>query len=101
MNNSTYITSVESKLIIPDVLSEKMAKHTNKVKLAHFTIPSVLETIDHRSSETFMCGNVEMVYLNDDMQVGFKKVPVFTRFLFTGKKHGSESYNLDWCTSLS
>jgi hypothetical protein len=101
MNNSTYITSVESKLIIPDVLPEKLAKHTNKVKLPQFTIPAVLETIDHRSSETFMCGNVEMIYLTDDMQVGFVKVPVFTRFLFTGKKHGSESYNLDWCTSLS
>ena len=101
MNNSTYITSVESKLIIPDVLPEKLAKHTNKVNLPQFTIPSILETIDHRSSETFMCGNVEMVFLSEDMQVGFIKVPVFTRFLFTGKKHGRESYNLDWCTSLS
>ena len=101
MNNSTYITSVESKLVIPDVLPEKLAKHTNKVNLPKFTIPSVLETIDHRSSETFMCGNIEMIYLTDDMKVGFVKVPVFTRFLFTGKKHGHESYNLDWCTSLS
>lgn len=101
MNKSTYITSVESKLIIPDVLPEKLAKDTYKIKLPQFTIPSILETIDHRSSETFMCGNVEMVYLSDDMQVGFKKVPVITRFLFTGKKHGLESYNLDWCTSLS
>jgi hypothetical protein len=101
MNNSTYITSVESKLIIPDVLSKKLATHSSKVKLPHFTIPSVLETIDHRSSETFMCGNVEMVFMNDNMQVGFKRIPVMTRFLFTGKKHGHETYNLDWCTSLS
>jgi hypothetical protein len=35
------------------------------------------------------------------MQVGFKKVPVFARFLFTGKKNNEEQFNLDWCTSLS
>jgi hypothetical protein len=100
-NNSTYITSVESKLIIPDVLTKKMATDKNKVKLPKFIIPSVLETIEHKSSESFVCGNIELVYLSDDMQVGFKKVPVFARFLFTGKKHKEEQFNLDWCTSLS
>ena len=101
MNNSTYITSIHSKLTIPDLLPVKLEAHRSEIKLPKFVIPSVLETIEHSTSETYVSGNIEMIYLNNKMKVGCMYIPFFTRFIFTGKKDNENSFNLDWCTSLS
>ena len=102
MNNSTYITTVFSKLDLPDVLLETIAKHRVDLRPSEIIIPDILETIDTSSSETYTTGNVEVIFVSDDLEdFGYINVPVITPFLFTCTKGSKDEFDLDWSTSLS
>lgn len=102
MNSSTYITTVFSKLDVPEILLEKLASHKHEMKQSQVIIPDVLETIDHSSTETYTTGNVEVIFVNDNLEdFGYINVPVITPFIFTCTKGNADEFNLDWCTSLS
>jgi len=102
MENPGYITTVFSKLDLPETLLESLAKHRNQIKPSQVIIPDVLETIDHNSSETYTTGNVEVIFVSDDLEdFGYINVPVITPFLFTCTKGSEEEFDVDWATSLS
>ena len=102
MEHSGYITTVFSKLDLPETLLESLAKHRNEIKPSQVIIPDVLETIDHNSSETYTTGNVEVIFVSDDLEdFGYINVPVITPFLFTCTKGSEEEFDVDWATSLS
>src|SRR5258705_2214511 len=102
MNNATYITTVFSKLDLPESLLESLARHRSEIKPSEVVIPNILETIDHSSSETYTTGNVEVIFVSDDLEdFGYINVPVITPFLFTCTKGSEEEFDVDWATSLS
>ena len=51
-NSTTYITTVFSKLELPEILLEKLACTRSEMKPSEIVIPNILETIDHNSTET-------------------------------------------------
>jgi len=102
MSNSTYITTVFSKLDLPESLLESLARHRSEIKPSAVVIPNILETIDHSSSETYTTGNVEVIFVSDDLEdFGYINVPVITPFLFTCTKGSKDEFYVDWSTSLS
>lgn len=101
-NNPTYITTVFSKLDFPEMLLEKLANRKDPIKSSEVLIPDVLETVDHHSSETYTTGNVEVIFVSDDLEdFGYINVPVITPFVFTCTKGSKNEFFIDWCTSLS
>jgi hypothetical protein len=103
MNNSTtYITTVFSKLDLPEILLEKLAGTRSEMKASEIVIPNILETIDHNSTETYTTGNVEVIFVSDDLEdFGYINLPVITPFLFTCTKGSKDEFEVDWSTSLS
>ena len=102
MENAGYITTVFSKLDLPETLLESLARHRSVVKPSQVVIPDILETIDHSSSETYTTGVVEVIFVSDDLEdFGYINVPVITPFLFTCTKGSEEEFDVDWATSLS
>ena len=102
MNSTTYITTVFSKLDLPESLLENLARHRDEIKPSEVVIPNILETIDHSSSETYTTGNVEVIFVSDDLEdFGYINVPVITPFLFTCTKGSKDEFYVDWSTSLS
>jgi hypothetical protein len=102
MENAGYITTVFSKLDLPETLLESLAKHRNENRPTQVIIPDVLETIDHNSSETYTTGVVEVIFVSDDLEdFGYINVPVITPFLFTCTKGSEEEFDVEWATSLS
>ena len=102
MRNATHITTVFSNLDMPEILLEKLAGQGPVMKPSQVVIPEILETIDHRSTETYTSGNVQVIFVTEDMEeFGYINIPVITPFLFTCTKGSNEEFNLDWCTSLS
>ena len=103
MNNSTsYITTVFSRLDLPETLLENLARNRSEVKPSQVVIPDILETIDHHSSETYTTGNVEVIFVSNNFEdFGYINVPVITPFLFTCTKGSKEEIDLEWSTSLS
>src|SRR5256885_4978638 len=102
MENSTYITTVFSRLDLPESLLESLAKHRSDSKPSKVIIPEVLETIDHNSSETYTTGNVEVIFVSDNLEdFGYIHVPVITPFLFTCTRGSKDEFDVDWATSLS
>jgi len=102
-NSSTYITTVFSRLDLPDVLLETLARHrSDDGKPSEVVIPHILETISHNSSETYTTGNVEVIFVSDDLEdFGYINVPVITPFLFTCTRGSKDDFNVDWAASLS
>jgi len=101
-NSTTYITTVFSKLDIPEMLLEKLAGTRTDVKPSETIIPNILETVDHNSTETYTTVNVEVIFMSDDFEdFGYIHVPVITPFLFTCTKGSKEEFEVDWATSLS
>jgi hypothetical protein len=103
MDNSTsYITTVFSKLDLPEILLEKLAYTRTEMKPSEVVIPHILETIDHNSTETYTTGNVEVIFMSDDFEdFGYIHVPVITPFIFTCTKGSKDEFDVDWSTSLS
>jgi hypothetical protein len=102
MENCNYhITSVFSRLDFPGEMLGKLASVREGYKPCEILIPEVLETIQHSSAETYTSGDVEMIFLNDDMEIGYLSIPVVTPFVITCTKGNQQDFNLDWCTSLS
>ena len=103
MENSTqYITTVFSKLDVPDILLEKLAGSSAEMKPSKVVIPNVLETIGHNSTETYTTVNVEVIFMSNDMEdFSYIHVPVITPFLFTCTKGSKNEYMVDWAASLS
>jgi len=102
MDNSGYITTVFSKLDLPETLLESLAKFRSAAGRSKVIIPNVLETIEHNSSETYTTGVVEVIFVSDDLEdFGYINVPVITPFLFTCTKGSEEEFDVDWATSLS
>jgi hypothetical protein len=102
MNNSTHITSVLSRLDFPETLLEKFADNSSDEKPSEIIIPDLLETIKHTTSETYSSGNVEVIFVHNDLKkVGYISIPVITPFIFTCTKGNQKEFNLDWSTSLS
>jgi len=100
-NSTSYITTVFSKLDIPEILLEKLAG-TRDMRPSEMVIPNVLETVDHNSTETYTTVNVEVIFMSDDLEdFGYIHVPVITPFLFTCTKGSKEEFEVDWATSLS
>jgi hypothetical protein len=101
-NSTTYITTVFSKLDIPELLLEKLADTRFEMNTSEIVIPNILETIDHNSTETYTTVNVEVIFMSDDMEdFGYIHVPVITPFLFTCTKGSNDEFNVDWASSLS
>lgn len=101
-NSTSYITTVFSKLNIPEVLLEKLAVSRTARKTSEIVIPNILETIDHNSTETYTTVNVEVIFMSDDFEdFGYIHVPVITPFLFTCTKGSKEDFDVDWASSLS
>ncbi|TMI91934.1 MAG: hypothetical protein E6H06_15275 [Bacteroidetes bacterium] len=101
-NSTTYITTVFSKLDIPEMLLEKLAGNRAEMKTSEVVIPNILETIDHSSTETYTTVNVEVIFMSDDFEdFGYIHVPVITPFLFTCTKGSKDEFDVDWATSLS
>src|SRR6266498_2687228 len=103
MDNSTiYITTVFSKLDLPEILLEKLAGTRSEMKASQIVIPNILETIDHNSTEIYTTGNVEVIFVSDDLEdFGYINLPVITPFLFTCTKGSKDEFEVDWSTSLS
>ena len=102
MDNSTYITTVFSTLDLPEVLLESLARHRGFTRPSEVIIPDVMETIEHGSSETYTTGNVEVIFVSDDLEdFGYINVPVITPFLFTCTKGGRNEHMVEWSTSLN
>lgn len=100
-NSTSYITTVFSKLDIPEILLEKLAG-TTEMKAPELIIANVLETIGHNSTETYTTVNVEVIFMSDDLEdFGYIHVPVITPFLFTCTKGSRSEINVDWAASLS
>jgi hypothetical protein len=101
-NSTTYITTVFSKLDIPDMLLEKLAGTRAEMKTSETVIPNILETIDHHSTETYTTVNVEVIFMSDDFEdFAYIHVPMITPFLFTCTKGSKDEFDVDWATSLS
>jgi len=101
-NSTSYITTVFSKLDIPEVLLEKIASSKTGAKASQTIIPGILETIDHNSTETYTSVNVEVIFMSDDLEdFGYIHVPVITPFLFTCNKGSDKEFNVGWAASLS
>jgi len=102
MENSTYITTVFSKLDLPETLLESLARYRSDIKPSQVVIPDILETIDHNSTETYTTGIVEVIFVSDDLEdFGYINVPVITPFLFTCTRGSKDEFYVDWSTSLS
>jgi hypothetical protein len=101
-NSTTYITTVFSKLDLPEILLERLADARSEMKPSKIVIPNILETIDHHSTETYTSGNVEVIFMSDDFEdFAYIHVPVITPFIFTCTKGSKDEFDVDWCTSLS
>ena len=101
-NSTSYITTVFSKLDIPEMLLEKLAVTKSEMKIPETIIPGVLETINHNSTETYTTVNVEVIFMSDDLEdFGYIHVPVITPFLFTCTKGSQDDFDVDWAASLS
>ena len=100
-NTNYYITSVFSRLDFPEQMLGQLARFREGSKPCETIIPDVLETIQHCSSETYTSGDVELIFLNDDMEIGYLNVPIVTPFVISCTKGSEGEFNLDWCTSLS
>ena len=101
-NSTSYITTVFSKLDLPEILLEKLAGTRSDMKTSEIVIPNILETIDHNSTEIYTTVNVEVIFMSDDLEdFGYIHIPVITPFLFTCTKGAKEEFDVDWCTSLS
>lgn len=101
-NSTSYITTVFSKLDLPEMLLEKLAGTNTDEKSSEVVIPGILETMVHHSMETYTTVNVEVIFMSDDLEdFGYIHVPVITPFLFTCTKGSKEGYNIDWAASLS
>jgi len=101
-NSTTYITTVFSKLDLPEILLEKLACTRSEMKPSEIVIPNILETIDHNSTETYTTGNVEVIFMSDDFEdFGYIHVPVITPFIFTCTKGSKDEFDVDWSASLS
>ena len=98
-NSTTYITTVFSKIELPELLLEKLA---GEMKPSEIVIPNILETIDHHSTETYTTANVEVIFMSDDFEdFAYIHVPVITPFIFTCTKGSEDEFDVDWSTSLS
>jgi len=101
-NSTTYITTVFSKIEIPELLLERLADTRAEMKPSEIVIPNILETIDHHSTETYTTANVEVIFMSDDFEdFGYIHVPVITPFIFTCTKGSKDEFDVDWSTSLS
>jgi len=101
-NSTSYITTVFSKLNIPEILLEQIASTRYETKASETLIPNVLETINHNSTETYTTVNVEVIFMSDDLEdFGYIHVPVITPFLFTCTKGSKNVFQVDWAASLS
>lgn len=101
-NSTTYITTVFSKLDLPEILLERLADARSEMKPSKVVIPNILETIDHQSTETYTSGNVEVIFMSDDFEdFAYIHVPVITPFVFTCTKGSKDEFDVDWSTSLS
>jgi hypothetical protein len=101
-NSTTYITTVFSKLDIPDLLLEKLASAKANIHKSENVIPGILETIDHNSTEIFTTVNVEVIFMSDDLEdFGYIHVPVITPLLFTSTKGSKNEFDVSWASSLS
>jgi hypothetical protein len=101
-NSTSYITTVFSKLDIPEMLLEQIANTRSKTEVPETVIPNILETIDHSSTETYTTVNVEVIFMSDDLEdFGYIHVPVITPFLFTCTKGSKNMFEVDWAASLS
>jgi hypothetical protein len=101
-NSTSYITTVFSKLDIPELLLEKIAGAKTEIKNSEIVIPNILETIGHSSTETYTTVNVEVIFMSDDLEdFEYIHVPVITPFLFTCTKGSNNEFNVDWAASLS
>ncbi|HEY2722228.1 MAG TPA: hypothetical protein VGI82_10910 [Chitinophagaceae bacterium] len=101
-NSTSYITTVFSKLDIPETLLEKLAATKADMKPSKIVIPDILETIDHNSTETYTTVNVEVIFMSDDLEdFEYTHIPVITPFLFTCTKGSKREFNVDWAASLS
>jgi len=103
MENSTqYITTVFSKLDVPEILLEKLAGSRTKIETSKVILPNVMETIGHNSTETYTTVNVEVIFMSNDLEdFSYIHVPVITPFLFTCTKGSKDGYMIDWAASLS
>ena len=101
-NSTSYITTVFSKLDIPEILLEKLADTRSEMRSSEIVIPNILETIDHHSTETYTTVNVEVIFMSGDLEdFEYIHVPVITPFLFTCTKGSNDQFNVDWAASLS
>jgi hypothetical protein len=101
-NSTTYITTVFSKLDLPEILLEKLAVTRGEMKPSEIVIPDILETIDHNSTETYTTGNVEVIFMSNDLaDFGYIHIPVITPFIFTCTKGSKDEFDVDWSASLS
>jgi hypothetical protein len=101
-NSLTYITTVFSKLDIPELLLEKLAGTRLEAKKSETVVRGLLETIDHNSTETYTTVNVEVIFMSNDLEdFEYVHIPVITPFLFTCTKGSNNEFDVDWAASLS
>ncbi len=101
-NSTSYITTVFSKLDVPELLLGQLANMKTPPVEPEAIVPGVLETIGHNSTETYTTVNVEVIFMSDDMEdFSYTHVPVITPFLFTCTKGSGNEVNVDWAASLS
>jgi hypothetical protein len=101
-NSTSYITTVFSKLNIPEILLGQIAGTRSDTKPSEIVVPNVLETIDYTSTEIYTTVNVEVIFMSDDLEdFGYIHVPVITPFLFTCTRGSKNIFQVDWAASLS
>jgi hypothetical protein len=101
-NSTSYITTVFSKLDVPELLLGQLANMQTPALESQPVVRGVLETIGHHSTETYTTVNVEVIFMSDDLEdFSYNHVPVITPFLFTCTKGSNNEVNVDWAASLS
>jgi hypothetical protein len=108
MKQSAIITSVESRITVPQLTlsnfysnpMEESTKHTEKRK--NNKICNYFDKIDWSSAESKVDGYVEITCVKgENYEIEYITVPVVTSFMFTCTKGSDEYYEVAWMISLS
>ena len=108
MKQSSIITSVESRITVPQLSLSNF--YTNpledstkqKKKKGKSTFANYFEEIDWSSATSKVDGYVEITCVKgENYDIEYITVPVVTSFMFTCTKGNDEYYEVAWMISLS
>jgi hypothetical protein len=106
MKQSSIITSVESRITVPQLELSNFYINplslNSKPKKTKRSFSKYFEEIDWSSASSKVEGSIEITYINDgENEIESLILPVTTSFVFTCTKGKDEYYEVAWMISLS